>query len=137
MNTLTRLAFAALLAGAVPAQAQMYKCIDGKGRASYAQTPGPGCALTGGSVAGKQGPGPGAKGGPAPESKGADKGKGKGTAARQPSPPAETVAQASGRCEGARQQRAWLMGPKGEAVAHRQERLAQLDQALADCSKTP
>ena len=38
-----KLAAAALLFLTLPAQAQMYKCVDADGRASYGDQPGPGC----------------------------------------------------------------------------------------------
>jgi hypothetical protein len=40
---LKTLALAALLAACVPAQAQMYKCVDERGVTSYSDSPRPGC----------------------------------------------------------------------------------------------
>jgi hypothetical protein len=40
---LKALALAALLAASVPAQAQMYKCVDERGVTSYSDKPQPGC----------------------------------------------------------------------------------------------
>jgi len=153
MLTLKILAAAAVLAVAIPAQAQMYKCVDVRGRTSFSYQPGAGCTLVGGGKpadprAAQQGAspgpsgalppgartGPGTKGGPAPGAKSAVKPKAAVVPKTPaPKPPPESSAQRAGRCAAARQQLEWLSGPRGEGAPAREARLAQLQQALRGC----
>lgn len=139
----TGVALAAALACVAPAQAQQFRCVDGAGKVSYSDKGGPGCAQRSGAPSAPASA-------PAAESKskpsvGATKAprevldaataqkKGTGKAAVAVAQPPETSQQQAGRCAGLKQEYDWLKGPKGEGVAGRDARLAQMQKALASC----
>jgi Domain of unknown function (DUF4124) len=120
------------------AQAQVYKCVDERGRTNYADKPGPGCKASAIEVR----PQP-------PASEKAGSARGKGQAASRPPPPQQVRAQdtrtLAQRCASMRnelvrlasRQRVASVGEKGE-VKYREDptrdtRLAQLQQEMRAC----
>lgn len=117
---------ASLLLAAPPVEAQMYKCIDARGKTQYSDKPIPGCKNT--TVE----PPPPPPTRPAP---GAAKGQGKQAA--KPAPKGEmdqyTAEQRASRCKSLREEREWLQSPAGRDVASHAARVAQVEQALREC----
>lgn len=135
----TGVALAAALACVAPAQAQQFRCVDGAGKVSYSDKGGPGCVARGGAPSApaaesKSKPSVGATKAPREvlDAATAQK-KGTGKAAVAAAQPPETAQQQAGRCAGLKQEYDWLKGPKGEGVAGRDARLAQMQKALASC----
>jgi Domain of unknown function (DUF4124) len=147
------IAIVLLLAVALPAHGQMYRCVDAKGKRSYSDKPGPGCVLdtkmgaskapASGTATGTGAPSGGFKPGVDPLAESAKAAKAQGgrkpppkpapPPKAAPKPPPETKAQLEGRCTGMRQQRDWLASPRGESVPGRDAQLAQINKALRDC----
>lgn len=127
-----------------PAIAQQYKCVDASGRVTYSDKGGPGC--TGGrapaakAAEGKAPPVPATKLSPGPSTPPRallDAAKASSAPGKAPPPaaaqPAETKAQIASRCTATRQEYDWLRSKRGEGVAGRDARLAQMERALAAC----
>lgn len=107
---------------ALPAEAQLQKCIDERGRVHYTDKPIPGCRPT------AQQPTP-APAQPAPAAKkAAPKPVAKAPAKVKPEPP-PTVSE----CKAAQEQKDWLLSDRGRAVETRQARLGQIEQMLRKC----
>ena len=117
MRTLA-LAMLALLA--LPAQAQLQKCIDERGRVHYSDKPIAGCKPT----AQQPAPPPVKKDTPKPVAKAAAK----ATKAARPAP-APSVAD----CKAAKEQHEWLRSDRGKGVETRETRIAQLEQTMRKC----
>lgn len=127
-------------AAAAPAYAQQYRCVDANGKVSYADRAGPGCKARAGTAAPAPAPAAASK-----SLEGAAKAprdvldaasaqrKGAAKPAVAVAQPPETQAQQAGRCAGIRQEYDWLKSAKGEGVAGRDARLAQMQKALASC----
>ncbi|TMG74247.1 MAG: DUF4124 domain-containing protein [Betaproteobacteria bacterium] len=119
---------ASLLLAAPPAQAQMYKCVDARGKTQYSDKPIPGCK----STTTVEPP-------PPPPKRAAPGAAGKPPAkqAAKPAPKGEmgeyTAEQRASRCKTLREERDWLQGPAGRRVQSHDERLAQVEQALREC----
>ena len=124
-----RIAAAAVLVTlALPAQAQMYKCVDERGRTLYSDKPIPNCKTSKTVETPGAAPAPRAPAAPLP----AAKGKGK------PAPPPVaksdlTPEQQLSRCKTLQEERDWLSGPRGKVIEYHAERLAQVEQALRAC----
>lgn len=122
------LAFAALLAVSLPVQAQLYKCVDERGRTHYTDKPLPGCK--GGAVKGT------ASQALAKPAKSTDKKAAKKAAKPVPKKTvlsAKERAYLASRCKTLAEERDWLRSPRGAGVASHTERLAQVEQALGAC----
>ncbi len=125
MKTLT---IAVLLAFSLPAQAQMYKCVDEKGKTRYTDKPIPGCKAQTKLAA------------PPLPAKGVLPGKGVSPAAQAPArraakaePTEHEKAYAASRCKTLKQEEQWLLSPRGAAVEAHDARLGQVRQALSAC----
>ena len=118
---------ASLLLAAPPVEAQMYKCVDARGKMQYSDKPIPGCKNT--TV--KPPPPPPTR--PAPGAAG----KASAKQAAKPAPKGEmdqyTAEQRASRCKSLREERDWLQGPAGRRVASHDERVAQVEQLLREC----
>ena len=117
-----------LLALALPAQAQMYKCVDARGKTQYSDKPIPGCR-TEKTIAAP--PSPAAAPTPAPVAKAKPKSAPKPVAKAQTetTPPEQLAA----RCKTLREEREWLNSAAGKEVPFHTERVAQVEQALGAC----
>ena len=113
------LALAVLAMLALPAEAQLQKCIDERGRVHYSDKPIPGCKPT----AQQPAPPPVKKEAP----KAAAKGPGRPAKARPAPPP--SVAE----CKAAREQHEWLRSDRGKGVDMRETRIAQVEQTMRKC----
>jgi hypothetical protein len=114
-------AMAALLVFALPAQAQLYKCVDERGKTQYSDKPIPGCKTAKATEAPRPAPVPAAKA----KTREAPKALARG----------EPVApeQLAGRCKTLREEQEWLNSADGKAVPFHTERVAQVEQALSGC----
>jgi hypothetical protein len=112
----------ALLLLVPPAQAQMYKCVDERGKTIYADKPIPNCK-GGKTVA------------PPPSSPAASAKSSARTAKGQPSVTPEQAEYdrkyAATRCKTMKEEEDWLLSPRGASVPSREARLGQVRQALA------
>jgi hypothetical protein len=119
---------ASLLLAAPPAQAQMYKCVDARGKTQYSDKPIPGCKNT---TTVEPPASPPARPAPGAASKAPAK------QAAKPAPKGEmgeySAEQRASRCKALREERDWLQGPRGRGVQSHDERLAQVEQALREC----
>jgi hypothetical protein len=115
-----------LLALPLAAQAEMYQCRDARGVMQFSDKPLPGCK---GRVIAKPAP-------PAPVTPVAAKPPATPAAAAKPAAkveaPKDPVRLAS-RCKTLREQRDWLLGPRGRDVTAHDARLWQVEQALREC----
>jgi hypothetical protein len=116
MRTLA-LTLLALLA--LPAEAQLQKCIDERGRVHYSDKPIPGCRPT----AQQPAPPPVRKDTPKPVAKGPAK----ATKARPAPPPS------AAECKAAKEQQEWLRSDRGKGVEMRETRIAQVEQTMRKC----
>jgi len=117
-----------LLALALPAQAQMYKCVDARGKTQYSDKPIPGCR-TEKTIAAP--PPPAAAPAQAPVAKAKPKSAPKPVAkAQTETPPPEQLA---ARCKTLREEQEWLNSAAGKEVPFHTERVAQVEQALGAC----
>ena len=109
---------------AAPAQAQLQKCVDERGRVHYTDKPIPGCKPT------AQQPTPAATP-PAAVKKDAPKpvAKAPGKAAKAPPEPPPSVSE----CKAAEEQYEWLRSDRGKDVEMRETRIAQVRQMMAKC----
>lgn len=116
-------AFMLLMFLALPAQAQLTKCIDERGRVMYTDKPIPGCKPT------TQQPTP-APQRPQPPAAKKDSPKAIAKAApkAKPAPPPSV-----GECNAAKEQREWLLSERGKAVEMREARIAQAEQLMRKC----
>ena len=122
----------ALLALALPAQAQMYKCVDARGKTQYSDKPIPGCR----SEKTIETPPPPPRAASAPAS--AAKVKATARAKDAPTPKAansEAVppSQLAARCQTLREEQEWLQSATGKTVQSHTERVAQVERALREC----
>ena len=141
-----------LLLLAVPAvQAQMYKCVDERGKTRYSDKPFADCksaatiaappklsdSKSGAPSAAKKAPPPGAKLPPMPPGFKAPAPKKGGPAApaRQASRTTTEYDKkyARAQCRTLKEEEAWLANPRNAGVEARDARLAQVRQALANC----
>ena len=121
----------ALLALALPAQAQMDKCVDARGKTQYSDKPIPGCRTE------KTIEAPAARAAPAPVPAAKPTAKVSAKAAKETRkatyseavPPSQLAA----RCRGLREEQAWLNTADGKGVPSHIERVAQVEQALRQC----
>ena len=116
-----------LFLAALPAQAQMYKCVDARGKTQYSDKPMPGCKAEKTLEAPKPPPRP-APGAPAKAQ----------AKAKPPAPPRGemdglTAAQRASRCKTLKEEHDWLLGPRGRGVASHAARVAQVERALRAC----
>ena len=118
-----------LLAFALPAQAQLYKCVDARGKTQYSDKPIPGCRAE--KTTEVPAPPRAAGSVPAPAAK---------AKTRTAAPPvAKTQTEAmppehlAARCRTLREEQEWLNSAAGKAVASHTERVAQVEQALRAC----
>ena len=108
---------------ALPAGAQLQKCIDERGRVHYTDKPIPGCKPT--SQQPMQPPAPAAKKDAAkPVAKAPVKAKPKAAAEPPPS---------MAECKAAKEQREWLLGERGRDVDMRETRIAQVERVMRKC----
>ena len=117
-----------LLALALPAQAQMYKCVDARGKTQYSDKPIPGCRT---EKTIEAPPPSAAHPTPAPVAKAKAKSAPKPVAKTQSDavPPEQLAA----RCKTLREEREWLNSAAGKEVPFHTERVAQVEQALGAC----
>jgi len=118
---------AVLLAAVPAAQAQLFKCVDAKGRTHYTDKPLPGCK---GGPAEIKPPPPSATETQARQDKARRAAEKKKPDAQRARLDAQENAQLAGRCRGLRQEQAWLSKSKDE---NRDTRLGQVQQALSAC----
>jgi|SRR3954470_710705 hypothetical protein len=119
-------AVALLLAVALPAQAQLYKCVDARGKIQYSDKPIPGCRAE------KTIETPAPRAAPAPAAKAGAKASAK-QAAKATNPEAVPREQLAARCKTLREEQEWLNGADGKAVPFHNERVTQVEQALREC----
>jgi uncharacterized protein DUF4124 len=119
-------AVALLLAVALPAQAQLYKCVDARGKIQYSDKPIPGCRSE------KTIETPAPRAAPAPAATAGAKASGK-QAAKATNPEAVPREQLAARCKTLREEQEWLNGADGKAVPFHSERVTQVEQALREC----
>jgi uncharacterized protein DUF4124 len=111
---------AVLLAVALPAQAQLYKCVDARGKTQYTDKPIPGCRAE--------------KTTEAPAAKASAKASAKAKeAAKATNPEAVPPSQLAARCKTLRDEQEWLKSAEGKKAPFHTERVAQVDQALREC----
>lgn len=151
-----------LLVAALPAAAQLHKCIDERGRTQYTDKPVPGCKPVGdpqpsaAPAQPKAAPSTGAASVPAkpaakPAAKAAAKAKPSGPAAKPYVPTAPTAkaskpkaaqstvaqrqerTQLASRCKSMREEHDWLVSPRGERVENRAARIDQVKRAMNAC----
>lgn len=119
----------ALLAASLPLQAQTYKCVDASGKVSYSDKRRPGCEPVRGAARA-----PAAKAAqPAAKTPSQGRFGAPKSAAPKPASPQLTRDQQARRCQGLRQERAWLASGRAAAVPGREERLGQVEAALRGC----
>lgn len=112
----------ALLAVALPAQAQLQKCIDERGRVHYTDKPIPGCKPT----AQQPTPLPAKKEPAKPAAKAPAKA---ATAAKARPAPPPSVAE----CKAAKEQHEWLRSDRAKGVEMRETRIAQAEHLMRKC----
>ena len=119
-----------LLALALPAQAQMYKCVDARGKTQYSDKPIPGCR-TEKTIEAPPPPPRAAAPAPVPVAKAKPKSAPKPVAKAQgeATPPEQLAA----RCKTLREEQEWLNSAAGKEVAFHAGRVAQVEQALGAC----
>jgi len=124
------LTMALLLAFVLPAQAQMYKCVDARGKIQYSDKPIPGCRGEKTIAA----PPPRAAPAPAPAAKASAKTSSRTkVAAKATNPEAVPPTQLAARCKTLHEEQEWLNSADGKKVDFHTERVAQVEQALAVC----
>jgi len=123
------IALAALLAVSLPAQAQLYKCVDAKGRTHYTDKPLADCKGATPAEIKPPPPVPGreARADPGKARKAAEKKKRENQAKK---PGAQERKQLAALCRGWKEEEAWLLRSREE---HRDNRLGQVRQALRQC----
>lgn len=119
---------ALLLAFVLPVQAQMYKCVDARGKTQYSDKPLPGCRAE------KTLEAPPSPKATAPAAKATAKvsAKGKQTA-KASNPEAVPASQLAARCKTLREEQEWLNSADGKKVESYRERVGQVDVALREC----
>src|SRR5947207_13449047 len=100
-------AMVALLVFALPVQAQMYKCVDARGKTQYSDKPIPGCK-TERTIEAPPAPRPA----PAPAAKAKTREVAKPLAKSEAVPPE----QLAGRCKGLREEQEWLNSAQGKTI---------------------
>ena len=116
------LALGLFLALALPAHAQLTKCIDERGRVHYTDKPIPGCKPTAQQPAAVQPPSP------APAVK-----KQPPKAVAKAGPKAKEPPPSASECKAAQEQKDWLLSDRGRQVEMREARLGQVEQMLRKC----
>jgi Domain of unknown function (DUF4124) len=120
------LALVFLAALALPAQAQLYKCVDARGKVEYTDNPA-NCKSVAKAVEQPK-PRPAS---PPPVAKSPAKAKGAPTkVAKQPE---LSAAQLAARCKTMREELDWLNSARGRKVEFHTERVAQVEQGLRAC----
>jgi uncharacterized protein DUF4124 len=102
------------------AAAQMYKCVDERGRTRYSDQPIPECKQEKALPKVQAAP-------PAAPPQGQAK------RAAKPQAVAEDPQRLASRCKGLKEEEQWLMSPRGAAVEAHAARLGQVKQALRAC----
>lgn len=115
------LALAALVALAFPAHAQLYKCVDERGKTHYSDKPIPGCK-TAKTIEPPAAPPTQAKAKPKPKA-----------LAKARTEPEMSPEQFASRCKTLREEREWLLSPRGAGIPSHAERLGQINHALRAC----
>ena len=117
------LALVILAALALPAQAQLYKCVDARGKVEYTDNPA-NCKSVAKAV--EQ---PKARPAPPPVAKA------KATAAptKVAKEPELSRTQLAARCKTMREELDWLHSPRGRKIEFQTERVAQVEQGLRAC----
>lgn len=110
------------LALALPAQAQLTKCVDERGRVHYTDKPIPGCKPSAQQPATPQGAPAAKKEPPKPAAKAPAK-----VAKR-----AERLPTAD-ECKSARQQREWLTSDRTKEMTNREARIGQVNEIIRKC----
>ena len=123
MKTLT---IAVLLAFSIPAQAQMYKCVDEGGKIRYTDKPIPGC-----KAQAKLAAPPAAK--HMPPRKPLPSAQAQAKPAAKVEATEQEKAYAASRCKTLKEEEQWLLSPRGAAVQSHAEMLGQVRQALRAC----
>lgn len=124
------LALAALVALSAPAQAQLFKCVDAKGRTHYTDKPLADCRT---DKATAIAPPPGAAQLPPTKSPAGKTPAHKPVQAAKRVPTAQERARMASDCKVLREQLDWLDGPRGKDVANREARVGQVRAALRGC----
>ena len=118
------LALVFLAALALPAQAQLYKCVDARGKVEYTDNPA-NCKSAAKAVEQpKPRPAP-------PVAK--PQAKAKEAPAKVAKEPQLTRAQLADRCKTMREELDWLNSPRGRKLQFHTERVAQVEQGLRIC----
>ena len=126
-----------ILLAALPAQAQMYKCVDERGKARYSDKPIPGCKAQATIAAPPPARGaPTAKGSmpkgfPPPKAPASAQAPAKRAANAEPTEQERTYF--ASRCKTLKEEEQWLLSPRGAAVEAHDARLGQVRQALSAC----
>ncbi len=107
----------ALLLGALPAQAQLYRCVDAKGKVQYSDKPLAGCRALARQENAPAPAKPAAKAVPKPVA----------NAAMTPEQRSENEV----RCRGLEQEREWLARRRDEPLPGQAERLGQVEGVIA------
>ncbi len=115
---------ALLLALALPAYAQMYKCVDARGKIQYSDKPLAGCRAEKALEAPRSAP--------APKLAARVPGRGR-DAPKAANPEAVAPSQLAARCKTLREEHDWLNSADGKKVDFHTERVAQVEQALGAC----
>jgi len=118
---------ALLLALALPAYAQMYKCVDARGKIQYSDKPLAGCRAEKALEAPRS-----AAAAPAPKLAARVAGRGR-DAPKAANPEAVAPSQLAARCKTLREEHDWLNSADGKKVDFHTERVAQVEQALGAC----
>ena len=119
------LALVFLAALALPAQAQLYKCVDARGKVEYTDNP----ALCKSAKAVEQ-PKPRPA---APPSIAKPQAKAKEAPVKVAKDPELSRAQLAERCKTMREELDWLNSPRGRKIEFHTERVAQVEQGLRAC----
>jgi Domain of unknown function (DUF4124) len=120
------LALVLLAALAAPAQAQLYKCVDARGKVEYTDNPA-NCKSVAKAVEQPK-PRPTS---PAPAAKAPVKAKEAPTKVAKE--PELSRTQLAARCKTMREELDWLNSPRGRNVEYHTERVAQVEQGLRAC----
>jgi hypothetical protein len=114
-----------LVALAAPAQAQLYKCVDARGKVEYTDNPA-NCKSVAKAV---EQP----KLRPAPPPVAKPQAKAKEAPAKVAKHPELSGAQLAARCKTMREELDWLNSPGGRKIEFHTERVAQVEQGLRAC----
>jgi hypothetical protein len=123
------IAMSVLLVFALPGQAELYKCVDARGKTHYSDQPMADCR----AARTIKEPAPRAAPAPAPAAAKAKPGAPAKDALGATNPEATPPQQLAARCKTRREEQEWLNSAAGKAAPFHTERVAQVEQALREC----